>query len=188
MATFKVIVIGSGLAGSLLGNGLLQSDVDFVVYESDPESAQREGYQIRLGAPALAGFRACLREEQLAKLYPMFGRSGGVVSSAPALYDHKLNQLLDLTKFPAYTKSAPIDRVILRDFLASLVAEAGKIRYGKRFTGYRSASGPTGTKIFVDFDDGSEDECNLLISAEGTRSKVCGRRSLFSCTNMPRRR
>lgn len=172
MAGFKVIIIGAGLAGSLLGNGLLHNDVDFVIYESDPEHAQREGYQIRLGAPSIAGFKACLQEDQLAKLYPMFGRSGGMISSAPVLYDHKLNLLLDLTKFPAYTKSAPINRAILRDFLAQPVAAAGKIKYGKRFTGYNTVRIRSVTKIRASFDDGTEVECDLLISAEGTRSKV----------------
>jgi 2-polyprenyl-6-methoxyphenol hydroxylase-like FAD-dependent oxidoreductase len=172
MTGFKVIIIGAGLAGSLLGNGLLHNDVDFVIYESDPENSQREGYQIRLGAPSITGFKACLHENQLAKLYPMFGRSGGMISSAPVLYDDKLNLLLDLTKFPAYTKSAPINRVILRDFLAQPVATAGKIEYGKRFIGYYTVKTGPFTKIRATFDDGTEAECDLLISAEGTRSKV----------------
>jgi hypothetical protein len=118
MAPFKVIIIGGGMAGSLLANGLLQHDIDFTVYERDVRGSNRAGYQIRLGAPALVGFRACLPPERMELLMKKFGRSGGMISSAPILYSTKLKPLLDLTKFPAYTKSAPINRVILRDFLA----------------------------------------------------------------------
>lgn len=32
-ATFKVIIIGAGLSGSLLANGLLKKNLDVVVYE-----------------------------------------------------------------------------------------------------------------------------------------------------------
>jgi len=178
MSGFKVIIVGAGLAGSLLANGLMNNDIDFVVYESDPEGCQREGYQIRLGAPAIIGFKSCLQTDQLEKLYPLFGRSGGVVSSAPVLYDQNFTQLLDLTKFPAYTKSAPINRVILRDFLANPIAAAGKLHYGKKFTRFDSIQTDSGNKIIVQFDDGTQDECDLLVSAEGSRSKVSNSRHL----------
>lgn len=118
MAPFKVIIIGGGLAGSLLANGLQLNDIDFMVYERDVKESGRAGYQIRLGASALVGFRACLEKERMDLLMKKFGRSGGVISSAPILYSTKFESLLDLTKFPAYSKSAPINRVILRDFLA----------------------------------------------------------------------
>jgi hypothetical protein len=78
----------------------------------------REGYQIRLGASAFVGFKACLTEQQLEELIKLFGRSGGRISSAPCLDNSKFDTLLqELTKYPAYTKSAPINRVVLRNFL-----------------------------------------------------------------------
>jgi 2-polyprenyl-6-methoxyphenol hydroxylase-like FAD-dependent oxidoreductase len=174
MAPFKVIIIGSGLAGSLLGNGLMHNDVDFMIYESDERNSSREGYQIRLGSPALIGFRACLTSEQQNALYKMFGRSGGMISSAPKLYDTHLKLLLDLTKFPAYTKSAPINRVILRNFLQQPLDEARRVCFGKRFEKYELMYGDDGhsTGVKAIFDDGSEDSCDLLISAEGSVSKV----------------
>ena len=173
---FRVAIIGAGLAGSLLGNGLLSNNIDFTIYESDARNAdaRREGYQIRLGAPALVGFKKCLTELQLAALYPMFGRSGGMVASAPILYDTSMRTLLDLTKFPAYIKSAPISRVILRDFLRKALDLNGKIEWGKKFAGYdvvRDAHGDS-SGVALKFSDGTSVEYDILISAEGSRSIV----------------
>lgn len=174
MAPFKVMVIGAGLACGLLSNGLLHNNIDFTVYESDERNSKREGYQIRLGSPALVGFKACLTQDQQATLYKIFGRSGGMISSAPILYDTQLNKLLDLTKFPAYTKSAPINRVLLRSFFQERLDGAGRIKFNKKFQGYEilPQSGDLSSTVRVSFHDGTIDECDLLISAEGSVSKI----------------
>ncbi|KAL1900669.1 hypothetical protein Sste5346_002394 [Sporothrix stenoceras] len=176
MAPFKVIIIGCGLAGGLLGNGLLHNDVDFVIYESDDvdsrSNIKRDGYQIRLGAHAIHGFKACLTDDQQAALYRMFGRSGGVLPAAPILYDTNLRLLLDLTKFPAYTKSAPINRVVLRDYLQAPLVAAERVRFGKKFVKYTVEEGGGASAVRVHFADGTSDTCDLLISAEGSRSRI----------------
>lgn len=174
MAELKTIIIGCGLAGALLGNGLMHNGIPFTIYESDAASSNREGYQIRLGAPALMGFRACLSSEQQSVLYKTFGRSGGVVPAAPRLFSSDLKLMLDLTKFPAYTKSAPINRVVLRNFLREPLEAADKIRFGKKFTRYQTidGDGDQGDKVKVFFEDGTQDVCDLLISAEGSVSRI----------------
>jgi 2-polyprenyl-6-methoxyphenol hydroxylase-like FAD-dependent oxidoreductase len=170
---FKVIVIGCGLAGALLGNGLLHAGIDFDIYEDDEQQAPRDGFQIRLGSPALRGFKACLSESQCSSLYEKFGRSGGMVPSAPTLYDSQLNTLLDLTKFPAYSKSAPICRAVLRSFLREPLERQRRVHFGKRFVNYWIVKDDHGhATVRVSFQDGSEEGCDLLISAEGSRSLV----------------
>jgi 2-polyprenyl-6-methoxyphenol hydroxylase-like FAD-dependent oxidoreductase len=169
MAPLKVIIIGAGLAGSLLANGLLRNKIDITVYERDDESANRKGYQIRLGAHALAGFKACLSPEQLEYVLSKFGRSGGVVASAPALFDKDLNLQLDLSKFPAYTKSAPINRALLRDLLQAPLRDKGILRYGKDFVRYELLD-DGGIRAY--FKDGYIDDADILIGADGNVSKV----------------
>lgn len=170
---FKIVIIGGGLSGCLLANGLLQHGIDFDVYEAEPIKRPRPGYQIRLGSNALSGFNACLTDAQRERLYPLFGRSGGVLASAPILYTPELKQMLDLTKFPVHTKSAPINRAVLRTFLSRPLQQVGKIQYDKKFIDYRilrrdgRADG-----IEVEFEDGTKTKCDLLISAEGSVSSV----------------
>ncbi|KAF5981542.1 fungal specific transcription factor factor [Fusarium coicis] len=59
MGNFKVCIVGGGLAGSLLANGLINNVIDTIVFERDEESLKREGYHIRLGDPALTGLASC---------------------------------------------------------------------------------------------------------------------------------
>ncbi|KAF4626546.1 hypothetical protein G7Y89_g11611 [Cudoniella acicularis] len=173
MPPFRVVVVGAGLAGSLLGNDLVQSDINCDVYEAKEPLSKREGYEIQLGAPALASFKACLTPEQQAAVIAKFGRSGGLVSSAPALFDTHFNMILDLRKFPSYTKSAPINRAVLRDLLRRPLNEAKRLHYHKKFKKYQVVKNPGKTDtIRVIFEDGSEELCDLLISAEGSRSPI----------------
>ncbi|KAK8034823.1 hypothetical protein PG993_009818 [Apiospora rasikravindrae] len=178
MSPLKVIIVGGGLSGACLANGLLNNAdeglIDVTLYERDTEDSSRGGYQIRLGAHALVGFRACLTERQYADCLRCFGRSGGVVSSAPAIFNINMDLLLDLGKFPAYQKSAPVGRARLRSFLQEPLRAKNVVRYGMKFTGFDVVDGETSddesSRIRAYFEDGSSQDCDILISAEGSGS------------------
>ncbi|KAH8651262.1 hypothetical protein BX600DRAFT_473299 [Xylariales sp. PMI_506] len=170
--SFKVIVIGAGLAGSLLTNGLINNGVAVTAYERMAVQNDREGYQITLGSPALEGFRACLTPDLIEVLVAKFGRAGGRKSRAPIIYDTGFRPLLDLTKIPNYHKSAPINRRTLRDSLALPVFESGNLVYGKKFERYEIIGAGDAERVRAYFDDGSSDDCDVLIGADGSHSQV----------------
>lgn len=170
---FKIIIIGGGLAGSLVANGLMNNNVSFAIYERDAEDSTREGYQIRLGESAIKGFRACLSADHLEAILKKFGQSAASGASAPCIYTTKFKPILDLTKLPTYTKSSAISRVVLRDLLREPVVSSGSFHYGKSFSSYLViVDGDGNEKVKVTFADGTTDECDILIGADGSGSVV----------------
>lgn len=177
MAALDVIIIGGGLAGSCLANGIInkaKDPVNVTIYERDERDSGRDGYQIRLGSYALIGLRACLTQCQYTNLLLCFGRSGGVVSSAPAIFDPDMKLVLDLSKFPVYQKSAPIGRARLRNLLQEPLLKQNVIRHSKTFLKYEviKPEGVPNSKIRVYFSDGANADCDILISAEGSGSRI----------------
>jgi 2-polyprenyl-6-methoxyphenol hydroxylase-like FAD-dependent oxidoreductase len=177
MEALRVIIVGGGLAGSCLANGLLNNadaPISVSVFERDQTSDNRSGYQIRLGSHALAGFRACLTPDQFSSLMTRFGRSGGAISSAPVLYNKNMEMMIDLSKFPAYTKSAPISRSLLREFLHVPLREKGVLEYGKKFLRYEVLQNKSSGNSFIraHFEGGSTKDGDVLISADGNASRA----------------
>ncbi|USP74860.1 FAD/NAD(P)-binding domain-containing protein [Curvularia clavata] len=173
MGAFKVIIVGGGLSGALLGNGLNNNGVDFMIYERDNVDSKREGYQIRIGPGAQAGFRACLTNAHIEKITAKLGQSSGSQATAPLIYNTKFDEILNLTLVPTYTKSAAINRVVLRDLLLEPIKKSERIKYGKGFNRYEIVTQKDGReRVKVCFSDGSHDICDVLVGADGANSKI----------------
>ena len=174
MPALKIIIVGSGLAGSLLANGLVRNHIQVTVYDRLPRYAKREGYLIRLGGNSLKGMRACLSPDEVQRIAKKCGRSGGERSSAPILYDKDFDRLLDLRGYTTYSKSAPISRKLLRDCFADPLSDAGVLHYEKSFDRYEVLPGSNDGLdcIRVYFKDGTSDDCDILVGADGSHSAV----------------
>lgn len=173
MPPFKVIIVGGGLGGSLLANGLMNNDVDFTLYERDPADSKREGYQIRMGDAALEGFEACLQPDHAAAITSRFGMSSNLSSTAPILCTSQFKVVLDLSQLPSYSRSAAINRVVLRNLLLAPVQKANYVEFEKAFSRFEIFRQDDGQeRVKVHFADGSSDLCDVLVGADGSGSKV----------------
>ncbi|KAI7783848.1 hypothetical protein LA080_011321 [Diaporthe eres] len=173
MAPFKVLIVGGGLAGSLLANGLVNNGVDVVVYERDAADSKREGYQIRLGEPAYTGFEACLADDHRAAVLSKLGQTSGEVNTAPSIVNSRFETILDMSQFPSYSKSAAINRVVLRNTLLGPIIALGRVQFSKKLVKYEIVAGTEGNELVeVHFSDGSVDTCDVLVGADGSGSKI----------------
>ncbi|KAH7183705.1 uncharacterized protein B0J16DRAFT_374098 [Fusarium flagelliforme] len=174
MGTFRVCIVGGGLAGSLLANGLINNGVDTIVFERDEENLKREGYQIRLGDAAMTGLASCLTDSQLEAIVQRLGRYSGSSKTAPSICNTKFQTILDLSALPTYSKSSAINRVVLRDLLLDPVAAKGKVKFGKQFSHYEITKNGVGgnESVKVIFKDGLSEYCDILVAADGSGSKI----------------
>lgn len=101
---FKVIIIGSGLAGALLAHILIREGINIHVYERYERNSKRDGFQIRLTLPAILGLRSCLTPEYLAAVIENFGPATEVKGEAPRVLHNDFSILVDFSRFPAYGK------------------------------------------------------------------------------------
>ncbi|KAL6414165.1 FAD binding domain-containing protein [Ilyonectria robusta] len=184
---FKVIIIGGGLAGNLLALGLTRNNIDVQVYERSERHSTREGLQIRLTAPALEGMRTCLSKEQLMTIVKKFGPASEAKAEAPRVFHKDGKLLIDLRQFPAYDKNAPINRGLLRDLMADPLYDAGKLKYEAGFDRYEVLNAATDNEMIrVWLADGTHDDCDLLIGADGSYSKVNEQVGLNSIDYIPK--
>lgn len=173
MANFRVIIVGGGLSGPLLANGLLNNGVDFVLYEQDFEDAKYEGYQVRLGEGTLRGFEKCLTKAHAEAIQRKFGKCSNTPETAPSIFTTRFEKLVDLSKMPSYSKSSAMNRAVLRDMLLEPIKANKRIQYKKEFQSYEIVTGDDGgERVKIHFSDGSSDISDVLIGADGSHSKV----------------
>jgi 2-polyprenyl-6-methoxyphenol hydroxylase-like FAD-dependent oxidoreductase len=165
----RVLVIGGGIGGLCLAQGLRQHDVDVTVYERD-ESAlgRRQGYRLRISPEGEQALRDCLprRAQELLVATANMRYEKGL-----AAYDERLTPQW-APKFEDSRGDAPdkvdaVDRVTLRRIL--LAGLEDRVRFGKRFTRYAQLPGG---RVEAWFDDGTHDAGDVLVAADGTNSRV----------------
>ncbi|MGH3766483.1 MAG: FAD-dependent oxidoreductase [Pseudonocardiaceae bacterium] len=160
-----VIVVGGGIAGLCLAQGLRQADVSVAVYERDRGPTDRlEGYRIHLNPAGSRALHACLPPQVWGSFVATAGEPGGM-----GFLTEQLRQLVviadESTADPAQSSHA-VDRITLRQLLLSGLD--GSVHFGKTFTHYEQH----GSKVTAFFDDGSSATGDLLVGADGANSAV----------------
>ena len=174
MVTQHVIIIGAGLGGLTLAQGLKNSGVSFSIFERDESAAYRpQGYRLRINGDGSSSLRRTLSsdvwelfEKTAAKTELGFTSidpiSGEIISRKPGLGPPRLG-------VPAEDSSGvyTCDRATLRAVLMTGLSK--DLHFGKTFSSYTSL--PDG-QIEVHFTNGSTVVGSLLVGADGVSSRV----------------
>lgn len=179
MLSSRILIVGGGIGGLALAQGLRKHGIPFTLFEHDlSPTARAQGYRVRLSDNKGAGaLRECLDE----KLWELFE------NTCPELTPHSGRfNAIDYTQIPGFGPGVPhptppgvnghpgtfqskaynVDRSLLRSLL--LLGQEDNVKFGKIFERYELT--PTGVKAF--FKDGSIEEGTLLVGADGVASRV----------------
>ena len=159
----RVIVIGAGIGGLALAQGLCSAGIEVAVHDRDPEVSATGGYRLHLDRHACAA----LRRRLPAPLFQaLLGSSAGPQAWRRfGILDHRL-RLLAAEPRAEDDEALLIGRVPLRRLLTHGLPE---LRFGAEFTHHEThADG----RVTAHFADGSTDRGDLLVGADGVGSRV----------------
>ena len=168
-ASPRVLVIGGGLGGLCLAQGLRRSGVPVTVHERDASPfARHQGYRIHLDARGIRGLRHCLPP----RLFDLFVATSGQPGEQVTVVNERLRQLHAI-RLPETgdvvdaDRSTPINRLTLREVL--LAGLDGVVRFGQELTRYERL--PDGT-VLAHFAGGGSAAGDVLVAADGVGSRV----------------
>ncbi|HEX3779145.1 MAG TPA: NAD(P)/FAD-dependent oxidoreductase [Pseudonocardiaceae bacterium] len=161
MSDQHVLVIGAGLGGLCLVQGLRKAGVSVACYERDADAIFRDqGYRIHIDETG----RAALAENLPANLYELVLATGGRPRSETPVFDSRLNEIATIGK--DHTQPLVVNRLTLRQIL--LAGIENTVSFGKQFTHYERR----GSSILAHFSDGSTATGDILVAADGVNSPV----------------
>lgn len=169
--SLRVLVIGGGIGGLTLAQGLLRAGVDVEVFERDRTPTDRmQGYRVHINATGSRALHACLPSQ----LFDAFVASAAAPNprAGIGIYSHRLRELIWFGGTGTATRNTidsgkSVSRISLRQVLLAGLDEA--IHFDKTFTHYRVNPDTTVTAHFA---DGSSASGDILVGADGGNSRV----------------
>lgn len=163
-----VLVIGGGIGGLCLAQGLKKAGIRVDVYERDLSSSSRlQGVRIHIDPDGSTALHECLPEN----LWELFDSTGGDFSRGFTMLNEKLEELMKFRQHTAtddlVARHRSVSRMSLRQILLAGLGDA--VHFDKRFVRYERA---TDGHIVAFFEDGSTAEGNVLVAADGVNSRV----------------
>jgi 2-polyprenyl-6-methoxyphenol hydroxylase-like FAD-dependent oxidoreductase len=171
-APLHVLIIGGGIGGLTLAQGLKKSGISVAVYERDRTRTDRvQGYRVHISPTGSLALHECLP----APLFDAFARTCGKPSQGIRFVTERMNVLLSLDSASAPERFGgegialhrSVSRITLRQVLLSGLDNV--VQFGKAFVRYEEL--PTG-RIRAYFEDGSTAEGDVLVAADGGGSRV----------------
>ena len=169
---FRVLVIGGGLGGLCLAQGLHRAGINVAVYERDHSpDARAQGYRFHMDMRGEEALHQCLPP----RLYELAMATRGQPSkgvTAFSIVDGELREVAagrfaESGSSEFVTIGSAIDRLTLRQILLAGLDDI--VHFGKEFTRYEQQ--PDGT-VRAYFADGTEAVGNVLVAADGVGSRI----------------
>ncbi|MGY4817289.1 FAD-dependent oxidoreductase [Pseudomonas chlororaphis subsp. piscium] len=160
----NVIIIGAGTGGLCLAQGLKQAGIKVAVYERDRTRADDlQGYGVEINEQGLAALKACLPAERFATFLATCARSPGHFN----ILTERMSELLCVPLDARLSGGKSVSRMTLRQVL--LTGLEDQVHFDKTFTAYEQHADGSVTAHFA---DGTQATADLLVGADGARSKV----------------
>jgi salicylate hydroxylase len=167
----KVVVIGGGIGGLTLAQGLLGAGVDTEVFERDRTPTDRmQGYRVHINPSGSRALHACLPPH----LFDAFVASAAAPNprAGIGIYSHRLRELI---WFGGIGDAPPdrvdsgksVSRISLRQVLLAELDNA--MHFDKTFAHYQVNPDTT---VTAHFTDGSSASGDILVGADGGNSRV----------------
>ena len=161
----RVLVVGGGIGGLCLAQGLTRSGLSVDVFERDTHAAVRgQGYRVTIKEVGAHALHDCLPAE----LFELCVATSIRQATTMAFTDEQLK--------PKFRKDVPLiepglggfgaNRLTLREILLTGLEQS--VHFGKTLTGYEQLA----DGVRVRFADGTSAEGDLLVGADGTNSAV----------------
>jgi 2-polyprenyl-6-methoxyphenol hydroxylase-like FAD-dependent oxidoreductase len=171
MSPLQVMIIGGGIGGLCLAQGLQQAGMSVVVYERDRTLTDRlQGYRVHINPAGSRALHACLPPE----LFDAFDRTCGKPGRAIRFLTEQMRVLLAFEgemlaeqQRDGVAKHRSASRITLRQVLLSGLDDI--VHLGKTFTRYEERGDG---RIVAHFEDGTSAAGDILVAADGGGSRV----------------
>jgi salicylate hydroxylase len=167
----NVVVVGGGIGGLALAQGLHQAGVDVAVFERDRTPSDRmQGYRVHINRAGSRALHACLPPD----LFHAFVATAAAPNprAGIGMYDHRMRELVwfdaggDATIDPVDSDKS-VSRISLRKVLLAGLDDV--VYFDKAFTRYQVNPDATVTAHFA---DGTTATGDVLVGADGGNSRV----------------
>lgn len=174
MRAFHIAIIGAGLGGLALAQGLRRAGIAFDVYERDPAPGSRmQGYRIRIDADGQRALAAVLP----ADLYALFRQTASTASTQGRFLTPQLEDATGRVPEiwhagssehgPDDSPDLSVNRQTLREILMCGIEQ--NIHFGHGFDHYRLWEDG---RVELVFEAGDPVVSRLLVGADGVNSRV----------------
>jgi len=167
--SLNVLIIGGGIGGLCLAQGLRRSGVNVAVYERERSRSDRlEGYRIHIDPDGAKALHGCLPAAVWGAFVANTVDLGGFRFLSENLEELAVLEAdADGAQVTPTERSHAIDRITLRELLLTGLDDV--VHFDRKFERYERARDG---KVIAHFTDGSTATADVLVGSDGVNSRV----------------